>query len=216
MEKTLIKLLSTGGLKEEWGGNKHFRAAGVAQLVEWLLPIPEVCGLNPVIGKIYIAHLYTVICIEKTKIKQKRPRIAHKNFFRALLLCVCWKFSVIHAAWSLEGFFLMLFVQEFWCASQPGGSFWQTQDARSSVRSFYLSKLVQKISKNERTENKLTFIRRKIISSENFFWLWKLFFGLSKSVSLVGGVTLFSLGSRHPPHWQQIKVRCETKKERKK
>ena len=38
--------------------------------------IPEVCGLNPVISK----HLYwtfTVNCIEKTKIKKKRPRMAH-------------------------------------------------------------------------------------------------------------------------------------------
>ena len=37
----------------------------VAQLVEQLLPIPEV------IGKIYIEHLFTVNCIEKTKIKKK-------------------------------------------------------------------------------------------------------------------------------------------------
>ena len=33
---------------------------GVAQLVEWLLPIPEVCSLNPVIGK----NLFTLnICL---------------------------------------------------------------------------------------------------------------------------------------------------------
>ena len=30
----------------------------------------EVCGSNPVIGKIYIEH-FTVNCIEKTKIKKK-------------------------------------------------------------------------------------------------------------------------------------------------
>ena len=47
------------------------RAVVVAQLVEPLLPIQEVCGLNPVIGKIYIEHLFTVNCIEKTKIKKK-------------------------------------------------------------------------------------------------------------------------------------------------
>ena len=29
----------------------------MTQLVEWLLPIPEVHGLNPVIGKIYIEHI---------------------------------------------------------------------------------------------------------------------------------------------------------------
>ena len=42
----------------------------VAQLVERLLPIPEVHGSNPVIGK----NLYltiTVNCIEKSKIKKK-------------------------------------------------------------------------------------------------------------------------------------------------
>ena len=44
----------------------------MAQLVEWLLPIPEVRGLNPVIGKkLCIEHLFTVNCIEKTKIKEK-------------------------------------------------------------------------------------------------------------------------------------------------
>ena len=45
--------------------------SGVAQLVERLLPIPEVQGSNPVIGKIYIEHLLTVNCIEKTEIKKK-------------------------------------------------------------------------------------------------------------------------------------------------
>ena len=48
-----------------------------AQLVEWLLPLPEVCSLNPVIGKIYIEHLFTVNCIERTKIKKKRPGMGH-------------------------------------------------------------------------------------------------------------------------------------------
>ena len=49
----------------------------VAQLVERLLPIPEVRNSNPVIGKIYIEHLFSVNCIKKTKIKKKRPRIAY-------------------------------------------------------------------------------------------------------------------------------------------
>ena len=46
----------------------------VAQLVEQLLPLPEVCGSNPVIGKIYIDQLFTVNCafIEKTKNNRKR------------------------------------------------------------------------------------------------------------------------------------------------
>ena len=44
----------------------------VAQLVERLLPTPGVRGSNPVIGQIYIEHLFTVKGIEKTK---KRPEI---------------------------------------------------------------------------------------------------------------------------------------------
>ena len=50
------------------------RAVVVAQLVEQLLPIPEVHGSNPVIGKtlyIYRTFVYCQLCIEKTKIKKK-------------------------------------------------------------------------------------------------------------------------------------------------
>ena len=47
----------------------------VAQLVERSLPTPEVRGWNPVIGEI----LFTVNCIEKTKLKIKRTGMA--NFF---------------------------------------------------------------------------------------------------------------------------------------
>ena len=54
----------------------HLGAVAVTQLVEQLLLIPEVHSLNPVIGKIYIEHLFIVNCIEKTKIK-KRPGMAH-------------------------------------------------------------------------------------------------------------------------------------------
>ena len=43
----------------------------VAQLVERLPQTPEACSLNPVIGQIYIDHLLTVNCIEKTKIKHR-------------------------------------------------------------------------------------------------------------------------------------------------
>ena len=55
----------------------------VAQLVEQSLPIPEVRGSNPVIGKIYlyIEHLFTVNCVlKRRKIKKKRPGMAH--FFK--------------------------------------------------------------------------------------------------------------------------------------
>ena len=45
----------------------------VAQLVEWLLPTPEIRGLNPDIGKI----AYTNCKLGKMKIKKKRPGMAH-------------------------------------------------------------------------------------------------------------------------------------------
>ena len=66
----------------------------VAQLVERLLTIPEVRGSTPVIGKIFIEHLFIINCIEKTKINKKRPGMAHflkkfeqligENFFNFL------------------------------------------------------------------------------------------------------------------------------------
>ena len=50
----------------------------MAQLVERSHAISEVRGSNPAIGKIYIEHLFTVSnSIEKTKIKKKRPEMAH-------------------------------------------------------------------------------------------------------------------------------------------
>ena len=48
-----------------------FKAVVLAQLVERLLPIPEVH--NSVISKVYIGQLFIVNCIERTKIKKKRP-----------------------------------------------------------------------------------------------------------------------------------------------
>ena len=59
------------------------REVVVAQLVGRLLPIPEVRGSNPVIVKtlfIYWTFVYCQLCIEKTKIKKKRPGMAH--FFK--------------------------------------------------------------------------------------------------------------------------------------
>ena len=48
------------------------RAVDMAQLVWRPIPISEVRGSNPVIGKnLHIEHLFTVNCIEKTKIKEK-------------------------------------------------------------------------------------------------------------------------------------------------
>ena len=40
----------------------------MAQSAEWLLLIPEVCRLNPVIGKFFTLNIFTV---EKTKINEK-------------------------------------------------------------------------------------------------------------------------------------------------
>ena len=55
----------------------------VAQLVERSLLIPEVSGLNPVIGK-KLYSPFIVNCIEKTKIKKKRPGKA--NFLKKTML----------------------------------------------------------------------------------------------------------------------------------
>ena len=51
----------------------------MAQLVERSLAIPEVPGLNPVIGKKFIEHLFTVNCIEETEIKKKGMAHFKKN-----------------------------------------------------------------------------------------------------------------------------------------
>ena len=71
--------LSSVGPKKKMGKqtSTKVRAVVVAQLVERSLLIPEVCGLNPVIGKIYIEHLFTDNCVEKMKIKKKKPGMAH-------------------------------------------------------------------------------------------------------------------------------------------
>ena len=52
--------------------------------------IRTVCGSNPVISKIYIEHLFTVNCIEKTKIMRKRPGMAHlKNILSLIRIKIC-------------------------------------------------------------------------------------------------------------------------------
>ena len=64
------------------------REVVVTQLVEWSIPTPEVRGSNPVISKTSIEHLYTVNCIEKTKIKKKRPGMDHFNFLLYLKITI--------------------------------------------------------------------------------------------------------------------------------
>ena len=44
---------------------------------EQSLLLPEVCGSNPVIGEFLLISLFTVNCIEKTKIKKKEAGNGH-------------------------------------------------------------------------------------------------------------------------------------------
>ena len=75
----------------------------MAQLVERSLPIPEVRSLTPVIGKIYIVHLFVYLfiinCIEKMKINKKRPGMAHflkkKKKSKILIFQILSKIMVI-------------------------------------------------------------------------------------------------------------------------
>ena len=50
--------------------NNVKRAVVVAQLVEQSLPIPEARGSNPVIGNIYVEHLFT--CLLSTVLKRRK------------------------------------------------------------------------------------------------------------------------------------------------
>ena len=52
-----------------WQNYIMFGAVVVAQLVELSLPTPEVCGSNPVIGKIYFEH-----CLLSTVFKRRKQR----------------------------------------------------------------------------------------------------------------------------------------------
>ena len=54
----------------------NFWAVVVAQLVEWSLLIQVVRGSNKVIGNILYSTL-TVNCIEKMKIKKRKPGMTH-------------------------------------------------------------------------------------------------------------------------------------------
>ena len=51
----------------------------MAQVVEQLLPAPEVYSSNPVLGKFYIEHLCFAKCIEETKVKKKEARNCPKE-----------------------------------------------------------------------------------------------------------------------------------------
>ena len=74
MVETFKKILNKRNVTTWLRSKQSFpRAVAVAQLVEQSLSILEVRSLNPVMGKIYIEHLFTVKCIEKTKIKKTGP-----------------------------------------------------------------------------------------------------------------------------------------------
>ena len=74
--KSLIFCSSDMSL-QKYLNNAYRGAVVVAQLVEQLLPIPELCSLNPVIGKNFIEHLFSVNSSEKKEIKKKNPGMAH-------------------------------------------------------------------------------------------------------------------------------------------
>ena len=63
----------------------------MAQLAEWLLPIPEVYGSNPVVSKLYIQHLLTVKCFEKTKMIPRMGQFEHNWFIVNLITTQCDK-----------------------------------------------------------------------------------------------------------------------------
>ena len=56
--------------------NCHRLGSGLVQLTEQLLLWPEFHSSKPVIGKIYIEHLFTTNCFKKMKITKKRLRMA--------------------------------------------------------------------------------------------------------------------------------------------
>ena len=53
------------------------RAVDVAQSVERSLPTVEVCSSNPAMDRNLYLNIYCQLTIKKTKIKKKRPRMAH-------------------------------------------------------------------------------------------------------------------------------------------
>ena len=82
--------------------NRWMGAVVGAQLIDRSLPIPEVHSSNPVMRKNKY-WTFTVSCIEKTKIKKKRPVMAHffkKKTLNGSILNFC-KFGWEHLTWAL-------------------------------------------------------------------------------------------------------------------
>ena len=59
--------------------------SGCGSLAERSLPTPEVYGSNPYIGKFLEEQLFTVKCIEKTKIEKRKLGIVHLKKLKKLL-----------------------------------------------------------------------------------------------------------------------------------
>ena len=90
------------------------RAVVVAHLVDRLLRIPEVWGSNPVMSKIYIIHLFTVNCIEKTKIKKNRPGMAHLKNLITTWSCLFDNKIGADNCCDYERWWLLLLLSVFW------------------------------------------------------------------------------------------------------
>ena len=63
--------------------NVNFIACGCGAGGRAVASTPEICGSNPVIDKFINSQLWFKNCIEKTKIKKKRPGIVH---FKKMLI----------------------------------------------------------------------------------------------------------------------------------
>ena len=81
-----------------------------------LVNVKNVHGSNPVIGKIYIEHKFTVNCIEKTKIKKNEAGNGHFKktlviFVKSVTILLLWRFS--HFSFSFSSDFIFLIVAFF-------------------------------------------------------------------------------------------------------
>ena len=66
----------------------------MARLEEQLLPIPDVCGSNPVIGKIYTGHLFTSVLVFIVKMADHEGNhrcLIEKNVPIVLILLSRWQ-----------------------------------------------------------------------------------------------------------------------------
>ena len=101
------------------------RAVIVAQLVEWLVPIPEVGGSNPVISKLYFSHILSTV-LKKTKIKKNEA--GNGSFKNGLLLDV---FDSRLANLFIKLFFSTIFYFQIDFGSNSSG---RNSDRRSMER----------------------------------------------------------------------------------